>query len=263
MPHALVNGITLHYRIDVAANHAAPWLVLSNSLGSDLSMWAPQITAFAQHFRVLRYDTRGHGHSDAPRGPYSIEQLCDDVIGLLDALKIERAHFCGLSMGGLTGVALGARHGHRFERLVLCNTAARIGSPQVWKPRAANCRANGMPAMADTILPRWFTPGFMAREPLVIAQMRDVLAHTDSEGYAANCDAIDATDLASEVASIAAPTLVIAGTHDPAAPPAQGRQLATALPRGRYAELDASHLSNIELAELFTHTVLDFLQAPA
>jgi 3-oxoadipate enol-lactonase len=263
VPQAFVNGINLHYRIDGAANHDAPWLVLSNSLGSDLSMWAPQIAAFAQHFRVLRYDTRGHGHSDAPRGSYRIEQLCGDVIGLLDTLKIARAHFCGLSMGGLTGVALGARHGERFERLMLCNTAARIGSPEVWKPRAARCRSEGLAAMADAILPRWFTPGFMMREPLVIAQMRDVLVHTDSEGYAANCDAIDAADLRAEMASIAAPTLVIAGKHDLAATPAQGRELAAAVQHGRYTELDASHLSNIELAELFTQTVLDFLQAPA
>ena len=261
MPYAAINGVKLYYRIDGDTQGEAPWLVLSNSLGSDVSMWVPQIAAFSRHFRVVRYDTRGHGRSDAPRGPYSIEQLCGDVMGLLDTLKITRAHFCGLSMGGLTGVALGARHGDRIDRLVLSNTAAKIGSSEVWRPRAARCRAEGLAVMADAILARWFTPAFIEREPLWMAQMRDVLVHTDAEGYAAHCEAIDAADLRKEMASIQAPTLVIAGAQDPAALPAQGRELAAAVRNGRYVELDASHLSNLECADLFTRTVLDFLQA--
>lgn len=259
MSYAAVNGTKLFYRIDGAANRTAPWLILSNSLGSDVSMWTPQLAGFSKHFRVLRYDTRGHGRSDVPPGPYTIEQLTGDVIGLMDALGIERAHFAGLSMGGLTGVGLGARHASRIDRLVLCNTAAKIGSPEVWGPRAARARNEGTAALADAVLPRWYTAQFIERNPLVIAQARDVLAHTDNEGYASNCDAINAADLRGEARLIVAPTLVISGTHDLAATPAQGRELAESVARARYVELDASHISNVELADQFTKTVVDFL----
>jgi 3-oxoadipate enol-lactonase len=259
MAFASLNGIKLHYRIDGAAGSQAPWLVLSNSLGSDVSMWAPQVAAFARHFRVLRYDTRGHGQSEAPRGPYSIEQLTGDVIGLLDTLGIERAHFCGLSMGGLTGVGLGARYAQRIDRLVLSNTAAKIGSPEVWLPRAARAREEGMEALADAVLARWLTQPFVERNPLVLAQMRDVLVHTDREGYAANCEALNAADLREAARSIQAPTLVIGGAQDLSTPAAQGRELAESVPGSRYLELDAPHLSNIELSDAYTRAVLDFL----
>jgi 3-oxoadipate enol-lactonase len=259
MPYAAVNGTELHYRIDGDRHGNAPWIVLSNSLGTDLSMWAPQVAALSKHFRVLRYDTRGHGHSEAPKGPYTIEQLTGDVIGLMDTLKIARAHFCGLSMGGLTGVGLAARHGNRFERVVLCNTAARIGSPEVWVPRAAKARSEGMLALAGAVLPRWFTADYIEREPVVLAMIRDVFVHTDKEGYASNCDAIDAADLRPEAPGIKLPALVISGTHDLAATPAQGRELAQSIAGARYVELDASHISNIEKADAFTKTVIDFL----
>lgn len=259
MPYAAVNGIELHYRIDGDRHGNAPWIVLSNSLGSDLSMWTPQVAALSKHFRVLRYDTRGHGHSEAPKGPYTIEQLSSDVLGLMDTLKIARANFCGLSMGGLTGVALAARHANRLERVVLSNTAARIGSPEVWVPRAAKARTEGMRALADAVLPRWFTADYIEREPVVLAMIRDVFVHTDREGYASNCDAIDAADLRPEAPGIKVPALVISGTHDLAATPAQGRELAQAIPGARYVELDASHISNIEKVDAFTKTVLDFL----
>lgn len=259
MPYAAVNGTELHYRIDGDRHGKAPWIVLSNSLGSDMSMWTPQVAALSRHFRVLRYDTRGHGHSEAPKGPYTIEQLSGDVLGLMDTLKIARANFCGLSMGGLTGVALAARHANRLERVVLCNTAARIGSPEVWVPRAAKARTEGMLALADTVLSRWFTGDYIEREPVVLAMIRDVFVHTDRQGYASNCEAIDATDLRPEAPGIKVPALVISGTHDLAATPAQGRELAQAIPGARYVELDASHISNIEKADAFTKTVLDFL----
>ncbi|REE22553.1 3-oxoadipate enol-lactonase [Paraburkholderia sp. BL6669N2] len=259
MPYAAVNGTELHYRIDGDRHGNAPWIVLSNSLGTDLSMWAPQVAALSKHFRVLRYDTRGHGHSEAPKGPYTIEQLTGDVLGLMDTLKIARAHFCGISMGGLTGVALAARHGNRLERVVLCNTAARIGSPEVWIPRAARARTEGMRALADAVLPRWFTADYVEREPVVLALIRDVFVHTDKEGYASNCDAIDAADLRPEAPGIKVPALVISGTHDLAATPAQGRELAQSISGARYVELDASHISNIEKADAFTKTVIDFL----
>jgi 3-oxoadipate enol-lactonase len=259
MAYATINGVKLHYRAD-GSNLDAPWLVLSNSLGSDVGMWVPQMQKFAERFRVLRYDTRGHGRSEAPQGPYTIEQLTGDVIGLMDHLDIERAHFLGLSMGGLTGVGLGARYGNRFERIVLSNTAAKIGSPEVWVPRAAKAREEGLAGMADTVLERWLTPATVARAPLAHAMLRDTLVHTDREGYAASCEAINVTDLRVEARSIRRPVLVIAGARDRSTPPELGRELADSIPGARFVEFaDASHLANIEVAEQYTATVLDFL----
>ncbi|WP_395061693.1 3-oxoadipate enol-lactonase [Paraburkholderia silvatlantica] len=259
MPYAAVNDTHLYYRIDGTENRSAPWVVFSNSLGSDVSMWTPQLAEFTKHFRVLRYDTRGHGHSAAPQGPYTIEQLTGDVIGLLDQLGIERAHFVGVSMGGLTGVGLGARYANRIDRLVLCNTAAKIGSPEVWVPRAAKARSEGMLALAEAVLPRWYTPAFIANHALVMSQVRDVFVHTDKDGYASNCEAINAADLRGEAPSIKARTLVISGTHDLAATPVQGRELAESVPGARYVELNAAHISNVERADEYNKIVTDFL----
>jgi 3-oxoadipate enol-lactonase len=259
MPYANVNGIRLHYRID--GKHAdAPWLVLSNSLGSDVGMWAPQAPVFAEHFRVLRYDTRGHGRSEAPQGPYTIEQLTGDVIGLLDHLGIERANYLGLSMGGLTGVGLAAFHAERFERMVLSNTAAKVGSPEVWVPRAAKARAEGLENLADAVLTRWLTPETVARAPQTYAFLRDTLVHTDAEGYAANCEALNTTDLREAARSIRKPVLVIAGELDMSTPAQLGRELADSIPGARYVEFPkASHLANLEVTENYNQTVLDFL----
>jgi 3-oxoadipate enol-lactonase len=259
MTYATLNGIQLHYRVD-GHKPDAPWLVLSNSLGSDVGMWSPQIQAFAEHFRVLRYDTRGHGRSDAPRGPYTIEQLTGDVIGLMDHLGIARAHYLGLSMGGLTGIGLGARQADRFDRLVLSNTGAKIGTPEIWLPRAAKAREEGLAAMSEAVLTRWLTPETVARLPLAYAVLRDTLEHTDREGYAANCEAINAADLRDEARTIKAPTLVISGGRDMSTPPALGRELADSIAGACYVEFaEAAHLANFEVTEQYTRTVLDFL----
>ena len=171
----------------------APVLVLSNSLGTDLHMWDAQIPAFTEHFRVLRFDTRGHGKSLVTPGPYSIEQLGRDVLALLDALHIERAHFCGLSMGGLIGQWLGINAGERLNKLVVCNTAAKIGDPSVWNPRIETVLRDGQAAMValrDASIARWFTPDFSAANPAAAKQITDMLAATSPEGYAANCAAV-------------------------------------------------------------------------
>jgi len=260
MPLAEVNGTRIHYRIDATAGDSAPWLVLSNSLGADVSMWTPNIEAFAKHYRVVRYDTRGHGHSDVPPGPYTIDQLIGDVIGLMDHLKIERANYCGLSMGGLTGIGLAARHPERFSRVVLSNTAALIGSDAVWTPRAAKAREpGGMPALTDAVIARWFTAPFIEREQLELANIRDVFRHTSGDGYASNCEAIRDADLRDEAKTIRLPVLVIAGTHDLSTMAEQGRELAGYIDGSRYLELDAAHLSNIEKRDDYTRAVLDFL----
>jgi 3-oxoadipate enol-lactonase len=263
MPYVSVKGVDIHYRVDGPEDADAPWLVLSNSLGSDMSMWAPQIAPFSARYRLLRYDTRGHGHSAAPAGSYTIEQLTGDVLGLFDELGIERAHFCGISMGGLTGVGLAARHPDRIDRVVLSNTAAKIGSDEVWLPRAERARNEGMRALSAAVLPRWFSPDFFEREAMMFAQIRDVFVHTDAQGYASNCDAIRLADLRGETHNIRARALVISGTHDLAATPAQGQELAASIRGARYVELDASHISNLEKVEQFNHTVLDFLEEQA
>lgn len=262
MPFANVNGIRLHYRVDGTERNDAPWLVLGNALGADVTMWSPQIAAFSSLFRVLRFDTRGLGCSDAPAGPYTVEQWTADVLGLFDALSIERAHFCGISMSGLIGIALAARHGERVERLVLAHTAARIGTAELWRTRARQAREQGVRSLADATLQRWLSSEFTAREPLVHAAIRDAFVHADSEGYASNCEAIGTADLRAELRAIRAPTLVMTSRTDPSVSPSDSRALADGVAQSRFVELDdAQHLSNIEQAGRFTQTVLDFLTA--
>src|SRR5581483_11706606 len=252
-----LGGTRLHYRMD--GEHELPVLVLSNSLGTDLSMWEPQMPELARRFRVVRYDTRGHGRSSVTSGPYTIEQLARDVLGLLDALGIERAHFCGLSLGGMTGMWLAAHEGYRIDRLVLANTAARIPGPEAYNTRIAKVREGGMVSVAPAVLERWFTPAFMALDQAAIARTRTMLERCPAEGYMAACAAVRDMDQRADIASITRPTLVIAGTHDLATPPAEGRFLAATIPGALYLELPASHLSNIETAPLFTAALLDFL----
>jgi 3-oxoadipate enol-lactonase len=260
MPFAESNGARLNYRFDGPAD--APVLVLSNSLGTNLSMWDPQIPALAAQFRVLRYDTRGHGQSSVTAGPYSISQLGRDVVGLLDGLGIERAHFCGLSMGGVTGMWLGVYAADRINRLVLCNTAAKIGSAEMWNTRIDTVRTNGLNAVAETQAQRWFTPAFIARAPNVIAATRQMIASTSPEGYAANCGAIRDMDQRETISRIRARTLVIAGLHDPVISAADIRYLVDTIPGAKLVELEASHLSNVEAPVEFTKALLNFLTEP-
>jgi 3-oxoadipate enol-lactonase len=226
-------------------------------------MWDPQIPALQDAFRILRYDTRGHGLSAAPPGPYTYDQLGRDVLALLDAAQISRATFCGLSMGGQTGIWLGANAPERFERLVLSNTAAHIGNPEIWNTRIATIQADGMAAIVRATIERWFTPQFIAEAPEEIAAVRMMLLNTPPQGYAACCEAIRDADLTAQASRMKAPTLVISGSHDPATPPAQGRLLASTIPGARYVELDAAHLSNIEAEPQFTAALLNFLAGPA
>jgi 3-oxoadipate enol-lactonase len=234
-------------------------LVLSNSLGTDHTMWEPQMAAFTRHFRVLRYDGRGHGASATSPGPYTIADLGEDVIHLYDALGVKRAHYCGLSMGGMVGMWLASHAPERVERLVLCNTSARLGPPQLWDARIESVRRGGMAAIVSAVLVRWFTAPFIEQAPDVIERMRQVLANTPEEGYIACCEAIRDMDQRDILAQITAPTLVIAGALDAASPPADGRFLQASIPAAEYLELRAAHMTNIEAAQLFTETVLRFL----
>lgn len=250
-------GTRLHYRID--GERGAPPLVLSNSLGTDLTMWDPQIPEFAQRFRVIRYDTRGHGQSTVTPGPYSVEQLGRDALGLMDALGIERAHFCGLSLGGMTGMWVAVHEAYRIDRLVLANTAARIPGADAYNTRIQRVRAGGMADITPAVLERWFTAGFIARHPESVALTRTMLEHCPAEGYIGGCCAVRDMDQRADIPAITRPTLVIAGTHDLATPPSEGRYLAEHIAGARYIELPTGHLSNIEAAPLFTAAVLDFL----
>jgi 3-oxoadipate enol-lactonase len=257
----LADGV-LNYQLD--GPEGAPVLVLSNSLGTDLHMWDTQVPAFAAHFRVLRYDTRGHGGSLVTGGPYSIEQLGQDVLALLDALKIERAHFCGLSMGGLIGQWLGINAGERLNRLIVCNTAAKIGTPDTWNPRIEMVLRDGQAAMVglrDASIERWFTPAYSSSKPDQAKRITDMLAATSPQGYAANCGAVRDADFRDQLGAIKAPLLVISGSHDAVTPPAGGLFIQENVQGAEYAEFHAAHLSNVEVGEPFSRRVIDFLLA--
>lgn len=242
----------------------APVLVLSNSLGTDLRMWDTQMAAFIQHFQVLRYDTRGHGGSLVTEGPYTIAQLGQDVLSLLDALDLDRVHFCGLSMGGLTGQWLGIHAGSRLHKLVVCNTAAKIAGPDVWNPRIETVLRDGpaaMVALRDASIARWFTPEFAAAHEDQAQRITDMLAATSPEGYAANCAAVRDADFREQLAAIDVPLLVIAGSQDAVTPPAGGRFIQAQVRGADYAEFHAAHLSNVEAGEAFSQRVIEFLTA--
>lgn len=257
MPFADLAASRLHYRTDGQAGR--PCLVLSNSLGTDLSTWDAHALALAADFFVVRYDTRGHGRSDIAAGATTIEDLGRDVLGLLDHLGIARFAFCGISMGGVTGQWLGIHAPERIARLVLANTAARIGTHEGWTGRAALVRDAGMTPVADGAAARWFTDGFAARAPEVVAGLVARLRAQDPEGYAACCEALAEADLRADVARIAVPTLVIAGAHDPVTTVADGAWLCERIAGTRMDALAASHLSNIEAADAFTGSLRRFL----
>ena len=258
MTYTNVNGARFHYRLDGAAD--APVVVLSNSLGTNFGMWDPQIPKLAQRFRVLRYDSRGHGQSDVTPGPYTIETLGRDVVGLLDALQIPTSNYCGLSVGGLIGQWLGINAAKRFKSLTLCNTAARIGTIDGWNTRITAINEGGIAPIANGVVSRWFTEDFAKRAPAQVEAARQMLLHTPPEGYAAACAALRDEDLRNAISRVSLPTLVISGAHDAATPPTDGRFVAKKIPGAQYLELDAAHLSNIETAEPFTAALLKFLE---
>ncbi len=253
------NGDKIHYSLSGEAD--APVILFSNSLGANFSMWDPQATELEKNFRVLRYDTRGHGLSSVSPGPYSIEQLGRDVLTLLDALNVARANFCGLSMGGMIGMWLGLNAPSRIEKLALSNTGAKIGSEKGWNSRIEMVRRDGVKAVAGAVIERWFTPEFRARSPQVWEAALRMLESSPAVGYAANCAAVRDYDAREKISAISVPTLIISGAKDSATPPADGRFIADQIRGARYVELDAAHLSNIEAAGRFTAELTQFLSA--
>jgi 3-oxoadipate enol-lactonase len=233
--------------------------MLSNSLGTTCRMWDRQIPALSGAFRVIRYDSRGHGQSDAPTGDYTIARLAGDALAVLDSLHIDRAAFVGLSKGGMVGQWLGAHAPERVTRLVLANTAAWMGPAQAWQARIDTVMERGMGAITEAVLERWFTPGFRDAAPEAVAPVRDMLLATAPQGYAGCCAAIRDMDQRTSLAAIHVPTLVIGGLQDPATPPAKAEEIAAGVVDARLVMLDAAHLSNIEQAEAFTAALLAFL----
>jgi len=256
VPFANVNKTRLFYRLE--GQSGKPLLVLSHSLGCDHSMWAPQMPDLLDHFQVLRYDTRGHGASDVPAGDYTMEHFGRDVLGLLDARGIAKAAFCGLSMGGAIGLWLAVNAPQRLSALLLANTAAKFGTPDLWNARRKDVIDGGMPAITDAVMQRFFSPD---KQTSGVAQStRAILLGTDPQGYAACCAGLRDADLRDQLGKINLPTLVIGSDRDASTPwDPYGAMLAGKIPGARAIRLDTAHLSNLEQPRAFTRAVLEFL----
>lgn len=238
-----------------------PAIVFSNSLGTNFSMWQAQIECFSQDHFVICYDTRGHGASSAPKGPYTLDQLGQDVVNLLDHLNIEKAAFCGISMGGLTGQWLAIHHANRFSHVVVCNTAAKIGQEQAWSDRAALVREQGLAPIASTAAGRWFTEAFVQSNPDIIAKLSNDLGAGSPEGYASCCEALAKADVREQLKEISIPLLVVAGIQDPVTTVADGEFMQQRITGSQLFEINASHISNIEQPEAFNQAITAFIQS--
>jgi 3-oxoadipate enol-lactonase len=258
MAEVEANGIRVRY--ELSGDEGRPVVMLSNSLGTNLAMWDAQMPELRGGYRVLRYDTRGHGRTDATEGPYAIEQLAEDAIGLLDALAIERVHFCGLSMGGMIGQVLGAKHGSRLASLTLCATASHMPQREIWDGRIETAREQGMEALVEGVVERWFTEAFRARPRPEAERVREMILATPAHGYAACCAAIRDMDLRETIRDIEVPTLIIVGDKDPATPVEASRAIEERI-RGARLEVipEAAHLVNIEQAAAFNRALGGFL----
>ncbi len=256
-----VNDIQINYEVSGQAD--APVVALSHSLGSSLEMWNPQIEILNSHYRVLRFDTRGHGDSDVPTGAYTLDQLGADTTGLMDALRIEQVHFVGLSMGGMIGQWLALNHAHRLKSLALCDTAAII--PQeaqpVWQERIKTARDKGMQALVQSTLERWFTTSYLAKSPQGVQFIRKLFLGTSVAGYIGCSQAIRDLNYLERLSEIKTPTLIIVGEKDPGTPVAASEAMQRRILNSRLVVLpSAAHLSNVEQSQAFNKTLLDFLQ---
>ncbi|RHW26185.1 3-oxoadipate enol-lactonase [Nocardioides immobilis] len=253
-----MTAVAVHHL--VTGPQDAPVVVLSNSLGSTHTMWDHQAEALARHFRVVRYDTRGHGQSPVPAGPYDIDDLADDVVALLDTLGVEQAHVVGLSLGGMTGVRLAARNPERVDRLVVLCTGARLEPSSAWHDRAATVRKHGTAAVAEAVVQRWFTAPYLDANPDTKAACEATVAGTPAEGYASSCEVIATMDLRPDLPAISAPTLAVAGADDRATPPPFLQAIAEGVQDGRLLVVPQSaHLANAEQPETITPAIIAHL----
>lgn len=252
----------LHHRVD--GPEGAPVLVLGPSLGTTLDLWNPQLPELSRHCRVVRYDLRGHGGSQAPAGPYSIAALAGDMLALLDRLGVDRFSYAGVSLAGALGTWLSRQHGDRLVGVVTIASAAWFGKPDSWLARASRVRAEGTQWLVESRFGTWFTHEFAARQPSTVAWLLDMLRTTPAEGYASCCEAIAAFDLRDRLGDISVPTLVIAGEEDPATTVAMCRELAEGIPGASLVVIpEASHFVNVERPDAVTHLLLDHLARSA
>jgi len=250
------DGCHISWRADGDANAVA--VILSNSLGTDMTMWDALVPVLAEQFRVVRYDSRGHGGSDAPPGGYSIDRLGRDVLELADALGITQFSFCGLSLGGMIGQWLGWRSPERLRSLVIANSSPYMGPPSGWDARIRTVRQGGTIAIAQATLERWFSASFRV-DPANTAAVLARFVETPVRGYAGCCAAIRDMDMRALLPLIQTPTLVIGGTQDPATPPYHTALLTSRINGAECVMLDAAHLSNVERPAEFNEAVIDFL----
>ena len=258
MPTFTSNDAEINYQ--TFGDSAKPALIFSNSLGTKFSMWQPQINFFKKEYFIICYDTRGHGASTAPQGPYSIEQLGTDVVNLLDHLNIAKANFCGISMGGITGQWLAIHHPERFNHVVVCNTAAKIGQEQAWHERAALVREQGLKSIAETAASRWFTEPFIRSNTAIVESLSNDLGAGSPEGYASCCEALAKADVREQLKNISVPTLVVAGQKDPVTTVADAQYIINNVRTSSLFEINASHISNLEQPKAFNQAIQSFLQ---
>ena len=259
MPEISADGTAIH--VEVEGPEDAPVLMLSNSLGTNLHMWDDQVPAFTRHFRLVRFDRRGHGGSAGPKGPYSIERLGRDALAVIDGLGIAKVNWCGLSMGGMEGTWLGANAASRIDKLILSNTASYFPDRTMWDGRIQLARDKGLVALVDGTIERWFTAEFRRRSPQAVARIREMFLSTDVEGYVGCGAAIRDMDNRSLLAKVSVPTLVIAGRHDMGTTLEAGQFIAEHIPGAELAVLETAHIANVEQPQAYTDTVLKFLLA--
>lgn len=256
----LASGLALNTAIDGGGDK--PWIILSNSLGANLSMWDPQIDALSGSYRVLRYDTRGHGGSDAPEGPYDFDGLVRDVIGLMDAHEIDKAAFMGLSMGGMTGLGLALDHADRVSRVVCADGRADAPDPfrAMWDQRMAAVSENGLAGIVEGTLATWFTEEWRAANPDALSKVRNMVLGNDPKGYIACCKALQKLDYLRRLGEVSIPVLYVGGSQDKGAAPEVMQAMAAATPGGVFHEVpDAAHVANINQPDAFNRAIADFL----
>jgi 3-oxoadipate enol-lactonase len=251
-------GVRFAYRVDGPED--APTLVMSNSLGTDLSMWDAQVALLSSTLRIVRYDCRGHGASAVPAGPYSMEMLGLDLLALLDMLHIEQAHICGLSLGGAIALWFSAHYPSRVTSAIFANTAAKIGSEEIWNARIEAVSAGGMLSICDAVLARFLSEKFRWQHPEMTQKIGAMIEATDPAGYIGACAALRDVDLREIVGTIHVPSLILGGELDMSTPPAQARELHAAIGGSQLVIFpDVAHLSNIEQPEEFSKNMLDFV----
>ncbi|MGF7160803.1 3-oxoadipate enol-lactonase [Rhodoligotrophos appendicifer] len=257
--HLKANGISIHYRID--GPDAAPWLIFSNSLATDLSMWEPQTAELSKAFRILRYDQRGHGKTEAPGGRYSFDTLMADVVALMDELSIERAHFCGLSMGGSTAMGMAQNHSNRLDRVIVCDSPcfSTAAATQQWEERIAVARSEGMEGLVESTLARWYPADTLAASPPQVSKVREMILATPVNGFAGCAAALATHDFRSNIGAVKLPMLLVAGEKDGVVPAAM-QDIHREMSTSQFVSLpNAGHISNLDQPALFSNALSEFL----